>query len=74
MLGRRRSCFEALSHISSEIKLVPRQKSIFLDWVLKNPDKTVKYVFAGFLVTIALALKPDSINSILTYLRSLFGV
>lgn len=74
MLGRRRSCFEALSHISSEIKLVPRQKSIFLDWILKNPDKMVKYVFAGFLVTIALALKPDSINSILTYLRSLFGV
>jgi hypothetical protein len=71
MLGRRRSCFEAIKHINNEINLVPCKRNVFLDWVLTSPDAIMKYVFAGILIVIVLAISPNSISSILNFLRSL---
>lgn len=70
MLGRQRSCFEAIKHINSEVKLVPRQRNILLDWILKNPDKTIKYV--GLLIAVFAALSP-TLGVVLNYLHSVFG-
>lgn len=71
MLGRRRSCFEGIKHINREIRLVPRQRNILLDWILKNPDKTIKY--AGLLIAVFAALSP-TLSVVLNYLRSVFGI
>jgi len=71
MLGRRRSYFEAIRHINREIKLVPRQRNILLDWILKNPDTTIKY--AGLLIAVFAALSP-TLSVVLNYLHSVFGI
>jgi hypothetical protein len=73
MLGGHRSCFEAIKHINRETKLVPCKRNAFLEWVLTSPDIIMKYVFAGVLIGIVLAINPNSISSILNYFRSFAG-
>jgi hypothetical protein len=70
MLGRQRSFLEAIEHINPEIKLVPCEKNIYLDWILKNPDKMIKYI--AILIAVLAALSP-TLSSVLNYLRSVFG-
>lgn len=75
MLGRQRSCLEAIRHIGnsdnkkSDIQLVPCQKNVFIAWFLKNPDVMTKYVFNGLLIVILIVLSPDLIGGILSYLQ-----
>lgn len=74
MLGRARTCLEGLRHIYPEIKLLPCEKNVFLDWLLKNPETTLNYFFKGILIAVAVALtviglNPNLIGDILKYLH-----
>jgi len=73
MLGRSRTCLEGLRHIYPEIKLLPCEKNVLLDWLLKNPEATLNYFFKGILIAVVVALtviglNPNLIGDILKYL------
>jgi hypothetical protein len=52
LLGNQRSCYEALTHI------IPKEKfgKNSPNWFVKNPERTIRYVLAGFLSIILLIL------------------
>jgi hypothetical protein len=68
MLGRRRSCFEALQHINPEIKLAPCKRNVFIESILAHPDVMIKYIFAAILIAIFLVSNPDFVTTLLKYL------
>lgn len=74
MLGRARTCLEGLRHIYPKIRLLPSEKNVFLDWLLKNPEATLNWFFKGILIAAAvtltvIGLNPKLIGDILTYLN-----
>lgn len=75
MLGKQRSCWEAIRNIGksdnedSDIKLVPIQANVFIAWILKNPDVMIKYAFYGVLAIISIVFSPELIDSIRSLLN-----
>ncbi|HML02654.1 MAG TPA: hypothetical protein VK487_04690 [Candidatus Bathyarchaeia archaeon] len=76
MLGRTRTCLEALRNIYPKIELLPCERNIFLDWLLKNPEETLNFVFKIIVIAVAVVLtivglNPSIIGEILKYLHPL---
>lgn len=69
MLGRRRSCFEAITHIIPKERFIQEEKvplSLF-----KNSDKVLRSIIAGILILAIIFLIPTSID---TFLKTFFAV